>query len=349
MVSSKAKEAVGWYSKNRVIYQTLAKKVEFIVREILESKSINYHSITSRAKPISSYKEKASQEKYKNPRSEIKDMAGIRVITYTDSNAKRVSEIVEGIFEIDLKHSIDKAKELGVDRVGYRSIHYVGTLGRGRLKLPENTIFKDMCFEIQIRSILQHAWAEFEHDRNYQFKGVLPTDMIRRLSILAGCLELIDREFDSISETIDVYAKDVGEKAESGDLSIPINSTSLTAYMTKRFKLLIDQGVSSDLVFDDAIIEELRDMGINTLEELENIMPKDFSERKSKYLSIEENFGSILRDILIIHDADAYFRKSWKDKWQGLDKLSVLLYEHYGIDFNKYVKMYDLDVLPTTF
>ena len=50
---SKVKEAVEWYSKTRGLYETLAKKVEITVREILKSKGVNYHSITSRPKSIS--------------------------------------------------------------------------------------------------------------------------------------------------------------------------------------------------------------------------------------------------------------------------------------------------------
>lgn len=345
----KVEKAVEWYSKNRVIYQALARKVESIIREILESKSINYHSITSRAKTISSYKEKASKEKYKDPRSEIKDMAGVRVISYANSDAITISKIIKETFEIDPKYTVDKTEELGVDRVGYRSIHCVGTLGKERLKLPENKIFKDMCFEIQVRTILQHAWAEFEHDRNYKFRGILPKDIRRRVSIVAANLELADREFDSISEAIDMYARDVGKRSELGDLSIPINSTSLTAYMNKVFKPLVKQGVRPQLLFDDTIIEELQDMGIDTLEELNSIIPRDFNKIKSRYLLKEENFGSILRDILIIHDAEAYFKKAWREKWDGISKLTVSLYADYGIDFSKYVKIYGLDVLPPDF
>lgn len=340
--SSKALEAVEWYSKNRIIYEALARKVASIIEEILKPKGINYHSISKRAKPLDSYKEKASKGEYKEPRSEIMDMAGIRVITYTNSDAKRVFEIIENTFEIDPQHSIDKGEELGVDKVGYRSIHCVGCLGKERVKLPENKIFKNKRFEIQIRTILQHAWAEFEHDRNYKFSGVLPKDMRRRLTIISGNLELIDREFDSLSKSIDDYAADVGKRTELGDLAVPVNSTSLRAYMNKRFEPLIKNDIvmPSFVDQDESIIEELSIMGINSLEKLDAIFPKDFAKKVGSFYSQFERttFLGLLRYVLMIHDADTYFKKAWKTRWTALRGQERNLLQSYEVNCKKLAK-----------
>ena len=346
-LSPKVKEAVGWYAKNRVIYEALAKRVESILQEILDYRKINYYSISSRPKTIESFKRKASMGKYKEPRLEIMDMAGIRVITYTDSDAKEVYEIVKDVFDTQPEHSIDKTKELGTDRVGYRSIHCIGTLGKQRSKLPENKIFKGMCFEIQIRTILQHAWAEFEHDRNYKFSGVLPEDLKRRLSILAGNLELIDREFDAISEGIDAYAQDVGRRTESGDLDVPINSTSLREFMVRKFEPLMEKGIKS--IFYEKEVRQIQDMGIHTLRDFDKMIPDDYIKVKAKYMDRtvleHENLGSIIIDILIIHDIDTYFKKAWKENWHLTSKADVLLFKHYGIDFKKYAARHHIELI----
>ena len=347
-LSPKVQEAVDWYLKNGAIYEALAQRVERIVREVLDSAQINYHSIVNRAKSIDSYKRKASMPKYKDPRSEIFDMAGIRVITYTDSDAKEIHEIVKSTFDIQPEHSIDKANELGIDRVGYRGIHYIANLGKDRLKLPENQIFKGFVFEIQIRSILQHAWAEFEHDRNYKFAGILPKELGRRLSLLAANLESTDGEFDRLSKDIDKYAGDVLRKAKLGDLSTIINSTSLRAYANKKFKPLLKLGVEPYSPYDDEIIEELSLMEINTLEELESITPGDFVKRESNYYPswITGSIVGVIRNILMIHDADFYFKKAWRRRWQGLDRDAISLAESYGVGLLKYAKQYNLDVIP---
>ena len=57
---------------------------------------------------------------------------------------------------------------------------------------------------IQVRTVLQHAWAEFEHDIRY--KGSIPDedapDLDRRFTLAAGLLELADREFSAIRERL---------------------------------------------------------------------------------------------------------------------------------------------------
>jgi ppGpp synthetase/RelA/SpoT-type nucleotidyltranferase len=317
--------------------------VETIVREVLDSKGINYHSITSRAKPIESYREKASKEQYKDPRSEIMDMAGIRVVTYIDADAQKAAEIVEGLFEIIPEHTVDKTRELGTDRVGYRSIHCVGTLGKKRVELPENKNFSNLCFEVQIRTILQHAWAEFEHDRNYKFKGILPNDLRRRFAIVAGSLELADREFDSISHAVDDYTSEVQERAQLGDLSAPINSASLMVYMGKRFEESVKRGLKPEIKDDAVVIGELLLMGIDTLKKLDEVIPNDIAEMRIE-CGIRSNFTALLRHIMIIKDADAYFRDAWRNSWQYTDKVAEAFLRHYGVDVDKYFKRYNIRV-----
>jgi ppGpp synthetase/RelA/SpoT-type nucleotidyltranferase len=162
----------------RPIYKNLANKVESIIREVLNNSGVSYYTITSRAKEIESFSKKAKKEKYKNPQEEIKDFAGIRIITFVKSEVNQCCDVIKPLFDIDQKHSVDKTKELGSDKVGYRSIHYVAKLTDDRLILPEYKVFKDFCFEIQIRTILEHAWADISHDRNYKFDGVLPPDIV---------------------------------------------------------------------------------------------------------------------------------------------------------------------------
>jgi ppGpp synthetase/RelA/SpoT-type nucleotidyltranferase len=344
MSSPKTGEAVEWYSQTRPIYHALATKVESILREVVDASSINYYTISSRAKSVESYERKASQDRYKDPRLEIVDNAGVRVITYTQSDATRVASLVRDVFDILPEHSIDKAEELGVDRVGYRSIHFVATLGKERQQLPENKVFADLRFEIQVRTILQHAWAEFEHDRNYKFAGVLPVQVKRRVSVLAGSLELIDREFDNIANEIDRYSAAVDKKTESGDLAVPIDSTSLMTYLRRKFNVLVEKGFDPTLNNADAmLIEELRSLGIVTLEDLDKIVPHNLVEIESRFAGVyKNNFCGLLRQIMIIHDPDRYFGTAWKEHWiGGMNSPSDReIFRQYGIDIDHYDQKY---------
>ena len=68
------------------------------------------------------------------------------------------------------------------------------------LKLPEYCLFDKMKCEIQVRTILQHAWAEIEHDVVYKSLGEIPFRVRRRFACLAGLLEIADREFESLRQ-----------------------------------------------------------------------------------------------------------------------------------------------------
>ena len=62
--------------------------------------------------------------------------------------------------------------------------------------------------QVQIRTVLQHAWAEFEHDIRY--KGTIPEEHVpdfdRRFTLAAGLLELADREFSTIRDRLQAGA-----------------------------------------------------------------------------------------------------------------------------------------------
>jgi ppGpp synthetase/RelA/SpoT-type nucleotidyltranferase len=341
---NKIEEAVEWYDANYSLCRRLAARVKNITEEILKQNKINYHSITFRAKSVERYREKASKEKYKDPRSEITDMAGIRVITYLDSEAKEVERIIRSTFDIIPELSKDKTQELGTDRVGYRSIHCVGNLGKERLALPENQKFSGLVFEVQIRTLLQHAWAEFEHDRNYKFKGVLPDDIKRRFALLAGNLEFIDQAFESISVSIDDYTREVEKKTAEGDLSTEITSASLKVYLDKKLGKLVPR--SSEQFIHTNTIEELSIMGIKTLEELDKAIPKDFVERNVQFCSFE-TYGAFLINVMIIRDAKTYFEKAWRGGWNVLSPQEFDLLKHYGVPIGDYVREFGFGVIDT--
>jgi putative GTP pyrophosphokinase len=333
-------KAIEWYISNQNTYKKLALKVENIVKEILDINEASYHIVTCRAKDIDSFKKKIAKEKYDDPINQITDLAGIRVITYVEDEVEQVCKLIEGIFNIDKDRSLDKSTELGVDKVGYKSVHYVAMLKQDRLKLPEYQAFKNKYFEIQVRTILQHAWAEIEHDRNYKFSGKLPIEIQRRFKLLAGSLEISDREFNNISKEIDKVSKEIELGTKEGKLDFEVNSTSIRQYLGTKFIKLKESGFPFINTDDPYVIKELEDYGIKTLEELDKIIPKDFIK---VFLESEEESPrelaliALVRMILIINDYNRYFSNSWKGKWQVWSNKGEYekIFKHYSIDWDK--------------
>jgi hypothetical protein len=65
----------------------------------------------------------------------------------------------------------------------------------------------------------------------------------------------------------------------------------------------------------------LQKFGINNLQELDNIIPKDFIERYLTHTELDivsdDNFAGLLRDIMILTDPTKYFENCWQKRWQG--------------------------------
>jgi len=209
------KKTISWYKERKDLYNQLAQKVESVIKNRLEEKDIIFHSIENRVKSIESLKRKSKKSKYKDPINEITDLAGIRIITLFEKDVYEISDIIKKIFKIDYPNSEDKSDLLEADKMGYKSVHYVAYFKKNLLDKEEFNKFKGLKFEIQIRSILQHAWAEIEHDRNYKLRGNLPKHLQRRFYILSGMLEMADREFNLLAKEVDEYKKKTDDIDES--------------------------------------------------------------------------------------------------------------------------------------
>jgi ppGpp synthetase/RelA/SpoT-type nucleotidyltranferase len=346
MDQNKKQEINNWYIGVRPIYKKLSIKVESIITELLEENNINVHNVYSRAKDIDSFSSKVSKKGYTNPEKDIHDLAGIRVISYVESDLEIISNIIKETFKIDEKNSIDKKKELGIDKVGYQSVHFVAELKSDRISLPEYRKFKNLKFEIQIRTILQHAWAEIEHDRNYKFSGQLPEEIKRRFTVLAGALELADREFNSIAHAIDEISEEVSKATKSGELDIPINSTTLNSYLNDKLENLIKKGAiknSQPLVDELEEIETLHKFKINTLSELDALMTPDYIENYEKLIpKSKSTYQIFISNLLLAKFNTTFFDKIDSSFYSIIFEHEIQLQKAMGTPIEKIIEKYKI-------
>lgn len=199
------KKAVEQFSKKRQLYDDFSWEIKNILAEAIETRNLKISEIQCRAKEEKSVLKKAmtpnaqnpDEPKYKNPVSEITDLAGVRVITFFPRTVNEICQLIEEEFEVieRVDHSANAQRE---ERLGYLSIHYLVRLGSNRNKLSEYKKFVGLTAEIQVRTVLQHAWAEIEHDIRYKSTSAIPQTLSRRFMALAGVLEMADREFEAI-------------------------------------------------------------------------------------------------------------------------------------------------------
>src|SRR5260370_40978963 len=120
-------------------------------------------------------------------------------------------------------------------RLGYLSVHYLIRLQENRTKLPEYKKFAALIAEVQVRTVMQHVWAEIEHDVQYKSSVAIPQTIRRRLMTVAGLLEIADREFQSIQDADTTLREKARESVDPGQLEqVEITPDALRAYLDKR-------------------------------------------------------------------------------------------------------------------
>lgn len=218
------------YDRKRGAYEDFAHTVGALVKQIVAASGVVVHSVTWRCKARESLAEKVQRTgKSYQSLSDITDLAALRITTYFSDDVDKVAAIIATEFAIDIENSVDKRAALDPDRFGYQSLHYVAALSSTRSGLLENARFKGMQIEVQVRSILQHAWAEIEHDIGYKSAAGVPRDLRRRFARVAGLLELADAEFVSIREQLAVYAKSVVAEIHKDPGNVELDLVSLRA------------------------------------------------------------------------------------------------------------------------
>ena len=184
-------------------YDSLVEKyrrIREIVYERLEYEltrsNIKIMQLPWRIKTWDSIEEKWTRkaDKYLNV-SEITDLLGFRIICYFSSQVDEAAEIIRDIFDVDKDMSCDKRTMISPNSFGYISLHIICSL-KNDGSVPEE--LAGLKFEIQLKSILQHAWAEIEHDLGYKSAIEIPRDMRREFARIAGLLEIADEAFDKI-------------------------------------------------------------------------------------------------------------------------------------------------------
>ena len=225
-------------------YDALREAAITHVAQMLAIAGLKIHHITGRVKKPASLAEKLRRKPGRyTSLSDVTDLVGVRIITYFESDVNVVSRLIEQTYAVDWNNSSDKSKMHDPDRFGYMGVHYVVQVG------PDTPGFEHLPlaqspFEIQIRSILQHAWAEIEHDLGYKNREAVPREVSRRFYRLAGLLEMADEEFMAIARMSRDYAANLPQRLEEDPDSLFIDMQSMKYLLTMPPVRPLDEAVA---------------------------------------------------------------------------------------------------------
>lgn len=213
----------------------LQKTVSFkkSLKSLLLNSKAEYHLIESRLKEVKSLENKrirkistnsslVSWPPYREAEEikEITDLSGVRVIVFHLEDVRLVVNLICKEFKIDENNSNFFLSNSEHDRFGYQSVHVI-------------VEWESIKIEVQIRTVLQHAWAAISHKMDYKSVKKSPYQLKRKLSRLSGLIEIADNEFNEIKTEYSIEKKEVKRLFHD-----PIDYSSLSSYFIKPNRFL---------------------------------------------------------------------------------------------------------------
>lgn len=215
-------------------FEKLCDEVSYILKKRMNDSGIEYSAVTSRAKTLKSFAEKLLRKQYDTPLQDVTDLAGVRLVYLYKRDRPIIEDIIESDF--DIVEKIDKVEEQETDRFGYGALHYLVHLGRQSSGARYDDL-KELICEIQVRTVLQDAWAIIDHHLVYKQESDVPLILRRKLNSLSGLFETADDQFDSVRIARETYKETVKNKLNSEGKFIDqeLNLDTLSEFLKVRF------------------------------------------------------------------------------------------------------------------
>ena len=263
------------YRKQRGSFVQLGDVVHGMLSDITNELGMNVLTVEHRVKEEKSLAGKLERkgDSYSSL-ADITDILGCRVVCFLADEIDKIGKKIEANFVVDWENTSDKRALIKEDAFGYLSLHYICSLPFGD-KWPDEICGKK--FEIQIKTVLQHAWSVIHHDIGYKSDFGVPRAIKRQFARLAGLLELADDEFVRARDNMVGYTEDIRRRIATDDADeVAINMISLNEYVLRNKKMqeLIQEisdisGAEIQVIDPESYIPQLAFLGITTLGDIE--------------------------------------------------------------------------------
>lgn len=211
------------YATARPKLQRVAEAMRGRISALFEETEAPPLFVVSRVKSVASFRDKASRMlvtddetgtpalEFPNPLREVHDLVGVRVIVKLPHEIAEAANLIKRR-RSDFDCRSDREKDIGSvesGTYGYSSRHLIlKTRGEEVVRDYQAVLADDakitgnFVFEVQIRTILSHAWSEIEHD--IRFKNPEPRawspHIDRQFTATAAMLEAAEDQFSELHE-----------------------------------------------------------------------------------------------------------------------------------------------------
>ena len=340
-----------WYEEKQPTYARFAEYIHQEVKRALSVHRIDVAKVEYRAKDAKSAVNKSQKMiasadgenvlKYTNPKNEIVDFAGVRIVAFLTTDIKQICDIITGLFDSDPDNYTNKLDTLGENKVGYMAIHHVVTLKRAVSDNPTYAHFKGLKCEIQVGTILHHAWAQIFHDRQYKFDDNIdcPSDLVRTTNLISGNLELSDRLIATAVQEYDRVLGNPDVAAYQAVLDMEVCEDALSSYMKQKAGIPYPMRyINRERVFD-----VLHKFDIKIIRHLDSYVTKDFVDAVIHNAGLFLTVDRFIDCLLISINYKTYFDKCYETPPRFISGSSYALLKSI-VDIDEICRAYSLSV-----
>ncbi|MDI9370963.1 MAG: RelA/SpoT domain-containing protein [Synergistota bacterium] len=203
MNATKADELGKKYMQQYSLYREFATRASNLLESLVEQDGIQLYSVSGEAKPTENFLQSFDPQADAAPTSltDIADLCCVKVLVHFPEDVEKVEKVIHQEFLVDMSRSMTSSKLDDPDRFGYPAVYYTLSLNQARASMREWSKYKDLPFSLEVRTVIQEAWAANTP------KLMLPTDastkrrMQRKLFRVGALLEEADEGYYTLWES----------------------------------------------------------------------------------------------------------------------------------------------------
>jgi putative GTP pyrophosphokinase len=259
---------------NRLLpdYERLCDEVVFSLTDALKEANVRTHAIPARVKTAQSLATKALDKGWIEPFDVATDIVGARVVVLFKSDIEPARKVIHNLFNVVKEENVGTAEPA---RFGYSGVHFDAFIpesdsGRRYRGLHE------LKFEIQLRTIVEDAWAAVSHVLGYKGTTSIPEHLQRDFHALSGLFYVADQHFEMFykqaAEASHQAEKQIVRRASTVRRLQPLslNADTLAALVNNRYP---DREPASRADGSE-LLPELLAHGLTTTEEVAELLDK---------------------------------------------------------------------------
>ena len=188
------------YVESLTLYEEYATRIRNLIQDLVELEGVEFYAIDGWADRPADLLRTLSELDEKDLSGV--DLVTVRVLLRFPEDVLKIEEVVKAEFEIDPTRSVPSSGLEDPYRFGYPAVVYILSLSSSRANLREWAKYKDLTFRLELRTMLQEAWATIFPKVNQTVGSLSEKKLTRELVLLAALLEKADQGFLTLRNEI---------------------------------------------------------------------------------------------------------------------------------------------------